>query len=82
MAQSLVVESPSSSKISAQSVNKWSCNSHGSHVYYVIVASIGYYNYANGRKLAIQVVFTIYGLATCPKNITQFSLILQCAYIN
>ena len=44
MEQSLEVDSPSSSHISAQFVNKWCCNSCGNHaipgLYYMMVASI------------------------------------------
>ena len=44
MAQFLVVDGPSSSKINAQFVNKWGCNDCGNYaipgLYYVMAASI------------------------------------------
>ena len=64
MAQSLVAEGPSGSKISASSANKWSSNGRGRHaitgLYYVIVPSIGLFSAiiiilwpSNGKKLAV-----------------------------
>ena len=55
MAQSLVAEDPSSSKITARSANKWSSNGRGRHtisaLYYVMVPSIGLFTTTKQKHL-------------------------------
>ena len=82
MAQSLVVDGPSTSNISVRFVNKWSSNGHGgrhSGLYYVMVASSGLFTNAMALKLEETscLVCFHYLWLTCPQNIAWFQLILQ-----